>query len=170
MGPVQDSLTDIERETSFDTCIEDFFRPWYKSVEGNADCTEYQIDGEDPILEVESIEGHMGKGVRLKYLVKWKGHDVQTYEPWQHLHKHGAKEVIEQYRIKNKMRTGKKANLANTEGKIYYCNLSERYIREYNQEQAVKELIQKQNKKGTVEDWLKPYREEYEQRSLPHLT
>ena len=58
------------------------------------------------------------KGVRLKYLVKWKGHEVQTHEPWQHLHKYGAKEVIEQYRIKNKMRTGKKANLANTEGKI----------------------------------------------------
>ena len=119
MGPVQDNMTDIERETSFDTYIEDFFRPWYKSVEGNTDCTDYQIDGEDPILEVESIEGHMGKGVRLKYLVKWKGHEVQTYEPWQHLHKYGAKEVIEQYRIKNKMRAGKKANLANTEGKIH---------------------------------------------------
>ena len=170
MGPVQDNMTDIERETSFDTYIEDFFRPWYKSVEGDIDCTDYQIDGEDPILEVESIEGHMGKGVRLKYLVKWKGHEVQTYEPWQHLHKYGAKEVIEQYRIKNKMRTGKKANLANTEGKVYYCNLSERYIREYNQEQAVKELIQKQNKKGTVEDWLRPYREEYEQISNRRLT
>ena len=34
--------------------------------------------------------------------------------------------------------------------------LSERYIREYNQEEAVKELISKQNKKGTVGDWLKP--------------
>ena len=54
MGPVQDSMTDIERETSFVTYIEDFFRPWYKSVEGNTDCTDYQIDGEDPILEVES--------------------------------------------------------------------------------------------------------------------
>ena len=103
-------------------------------------------------------------------IVKWKGHEVQTYEPWQHLHKYGAKEVIEQYRIKNKMRTGKKANLANTEGKIYYCNLSERYIREYNQEQAVKEFIHKQNKKGTVEDWLKPYREGYEQISNRRLT
>ena len=69
------------------------------------------------------------------------------------------------------MRTGKKANLANTEGKIYYCNLSERYIiRQYNQEQAVKELIHKQNRKGTVEDWLKPYREEYEPISNMRLT
>ena len=71
-------------------------------------------------------------------------------------------------RIKNKMRTGKKANLANTEGKVYYCNLSERDIREYNQEQAVKELIHKQ--KGTVEDWSRPYREEYEQISNRRLT
>ena len=82
IGPVQDNMTDIERETSFDTYVEGVFRPWYESVEGNTDCTDYQIDGEDPILEVESIEGHMGKGVRLKYLVKWKGHEVQTYEPW----------------------------------------------------------------------------------------
>ena len=61
--------------------------------------------------------------------------------------------------MKNKMRTSKKANMSYTEGKVYYCNLSERYIRE----QAVRELIEKQNKKGTIEDWLKPYREEYEQ-------
>ena len=94
---------------------------------------------------------------------------MKTYKPWQHLHKYGAKEVIEQYRMKNKMRTSKKANLANT-GKIYYCNLSERYIREYNQEEAVKELISKQNKKGTVGDWLKPYREEYDQISKKRLT
>jgi len=170
MGPAQDNMTDIEREANFNTYIEDFFRPWYRSVEGDKDCTEYQVDGEDPILEVEGIEGHMGKGARLKYLVKWKGHEVKTYEPWQHLHKYGAKEVIEQYRMKNKMRTSKKANLANTEGKIYYCNLSERYIREYNQEEAVKELISKQNKKGTVGDWLKPYREEYDQISKKRLT
>ena len=170
MGPAQDNMTDIEREANFNTYIEDFFRPWYRSVEGDKDCTEYQVDGEDPILEVEGIEGHMGKGARLKYLVKWKGHEVKTYERWQHLHKYGAKEVIEQYRMKNKMRTSKKANLANTEGKIYYCNLSERYIREYNQEEAVKELISKQNKKGTVGDWLKPYREEYDQISKKRLT
>ena len=69
---------------------------WSQSI-----CTEYQVDGEDPILEVEGIEDHMGKGARLKYLVKWKGHEVKTYEPWQHLHKYGAKEVIEQYRMKN---------------------------------------------------------------------
>ena len=36
--------------------------------------------------------------------------------------------------MKNKMRTSKKANMSYTEGKVYYCNLSERYIREYNQE------------------------------------
>ena len=72
--------------------------------------------------------------------------------------------------MKNKMRTSKKANLANTEGKIYYCNLSERYIREYNQEEAVKELIRKQKKKGTVGDWSKPYREEYDQICKKRLT
>ena len=43
-------------------------------------------------------------------------------------------------------------------------------FREYNQEEAVKELISKQNKKGTVGDWLKPYREEYDQISKKRLT
>ena len=68
------------------------------------------------------------------------------------------------------MRTSNKANMSYTEGKVYYCNLSERYIREYNQEQAVRELIEKQNKKGTIGDWLKPYREEYEQICDKRLT
>ena len=114
MGPAQDAMSNIEREESFNTYIEDFFRPWYRSVEGDKDCTEYQIEGEDPIMEIEGIEGHMGKGAKLKYLVKWKGHEIKTYEPWQHLHKYGAKEAIEQYRMKNKMRTSKKANLGHS--------------------------------------------------------
>ena len=70
MGPAQDNMTDIEREANFNAYIEDFFRPRYRSVEGVKDCTEHQVDGEDHVLEVEGIEGHMGKGARLKYLVK----------------------------------------------------------------------------------------------------
>ena len=58
MGPVHDSMADTEREASFESYVEDCFRPWYKVAEGKED---EQLEGEDPILEVESIEGHMGK-------------------------------------------------------------------------------------------------------------
>jgi hypothetical protein len=44
MGPTHDNMTDIEREENFNTYIEDFFRPWYKSVEGSEEFTEYQVD------------------------------------------------------------------------------------------------------------------------------
>ena len=39
----------------------------------------------------------MGKGHKLKYLVEWKHHDVQTYEPYKHLFKYGAKESTLEY-------------------------------------------------------------------------
>ena len=129
----------------FESYVEDFFRPWYNVAEGKED---EQIEGEDPILEVESIEGHMGKGPKLKYLVKWKNHDVKTYEPYRHLFKYGAnyKESILEYQNKIKVKNEKNANLANINGTVYYCNISERYVEEYNQEKAVKQLMDEQNK------------------------
>ena len=33
MGPVHDSMTDTEREASFESYVEDFFTPWYKVAE-----------------------------------------------------------------------------------------------------------------------------------------
>ena len=69
-----------------DVFVEDFFRPWYKATESGEG---YQIEGEDPIMELEAIEGQSGKGKKLKYLVKWKGSDVRTYEPVKHLEKYG---------------------------------------------------------------------------------
>ena len=88
----------------------------------------------------------IGKGPKLKYLVKWKNHDVKAYEPYRHLFKYGAKESILEYQNRIKMNKKKKANLANIEGKVYYCNISERYVEEYNQEKAVRQLMDKQNK------------------------
>ena len=54
-------------------------------------------------MEIEGIDGHMCKGARLKYLVKWKGHEVKTYEPYKHLFKYGAKEAILEYQNKNNL-------------------------------------------------------------------
>ena len=167
MGPVHDSMTDTEREASFDTYVECFFGPWYKVTECNED---YQIEGEDPIWEVESIEGHIGKSHKLKYLVKWKDHDVKTYEPYKHLFKYGAKEAILEYQNKIKMNKKKKAHLTHTDGTVYYCNITERYVEEYDQVKAVRQLIDKQNKDGTVDDWIKPYNEEYNQICKRRLT
>ena len=167
MGPIHDGMSDTEREASFDTYVESLFRPWYKVTECDE---EYQIDGEDPIWEVESIEGHIGKGHKLKYLVKWKDHEVKTYEPYKHLFKYGAKEAILEYQNKIKMNKKKKANLAHTDATLYYCNITERYVEEYDQVKAVRQLINKQNKEGTVEDWITPYKDEYDQICRRRLT
>ena len=45
--------------------------PNYKNT---PDTTDYTIDGEDPIWEVEAIQGKKGKGSKAQYLIKWKGH------------------------------------------------------------------------------------------------
>ena len=43
------------------------------------------IDGCDPVLEVESIQGKKNRGNKTRYLVKWKGHVEMTWEPKSHL-------------------------------------------------------------------------------------
>ena len=50
--------------------IDDFFKPWYKSTEGDES---EQVEGEDPILEVEKIVSHTGRANKTRYLTKWKG-------------------------------------------------------------------------------------------------
>ena len=49
MGLVHDSMSDTEREASFESYVEDLFNPWYKVAEGKED---EQIEGasEDPML------------------------------------------------------------------------------------------------------------------------
>ena len=47
--------------------------------------TDEQIDGCDPILEVESIQGKKNRGNKTRYLVKWKGHVEMTWEPKSYL-------------------------------------------------------------------------------------
>ena len=50
MGPTDNNNDEQIDEVSMNEFIDDFFRPWYKSAEGDES---EQIEGEDPILEVE---------------------------------------------------------------------------------------------------------------------
>ena len=34
---------------------------------------EFQVDGEDPLWEVEAIVNKKGKASKMQYLIKWKG-------------------------------------------------------------------------------------------------
>ena len=162
MGPTDSNNNEQIDEVSMNEFIDDFFRPWYKSAEGD-ECE--QIEGEDPILEVEKIISHSGRGSKTRYLTKWIGSDVKTYEPAANF-KHGGKDILEQYRLS--LKKGKhKANIA-------YCNISDKHVLKFdNDEDIVRHLIDKQNKKGDVQDWIQPYQEEFNQvknRRLEQIT
>ena len=58
MGPVENDDDDID-QVSLNQFTDDFFKPWYKASTGTDD---EQIEGEDPIIEVEKIISHRGSG------------------------------------------------------------------------------------------------------------
>ena len=64
--------------------------------------THEQIDGCDPILEVESIQGKTNRGNTTRYLVKWKGHKEinkeMTWEPKSHLK--DCKDIVQAFEDK----------------------------------------------------------------------
>ena len=60
--------------------------------------TDEQIDGCDPILEVESIQGKKNRGNKTRYLVKWKGHKEMTWEPKSHLK--DCKDIVQAFEDK----------------------------------------------------------------------
>lgn len=50
------------------------------------DVTEEQVDpGHDPVMVVEEITGHKGKGKQRRYRIRWQGSTKETYEPVHHL-------------------------------------------------------------------------------------
>jgi hypothetical protein len=65
---------------------------------GPPDKTEFtheQVEGEDPIKEVERVKDRKGKGTKVRYLIKWVGHDEETWEPAKHLT--GCKGMVKAY-------------------------------------------------------------------------
>ena len=95
MGPVDNDDEDID-QVSLNQFADDFFKPWYKAATGTED---EQIEGEDPIIEVEKIISHRASGKKQRYLAKWKGSDVKTYEPADNFIKHGGQDILDAYRF-----------------------------------------------------------------------
>ena len=70
-GPQQDN---DKGDDTFDSFMEAFHHQMYG--QDTSELTDYQIEGEDPIWEVESIVAKKNKGRKAKYLVKWVGSDI----------------------------------------------------------------------------------------------
>ena len=81
--------------------LETFLLPAYSAAEG---MEEEQVDGEDPLMEVEAIVGKQGKGKKIKYHVKWKGSEIKTWEPKSHLIKYGSSKLVADYENKSKVK------------------------------------------------------------------
>ena len=74
-----------------------------------------QVEGRDPVLEVEAIQGKIGRANKTRYLVKWKGHIERTLEPKSHLK--GCMDLVQQYEDSlNKARSSSKAKRVTASG------------------------------------------------------
>ena len=54
MGPTNNTENDVTREANLDKYVDEFFLPWYKTHDPES-FEEFQIEGEDPIWEVEAL-------------------------------------------------------------------------------------------------------------------
>jgi hypothetical protein len=62
---------------TFDAFMEQFrYRPYGSVLDPS-----YQIDGEDPILEVKRIKDKRGRGNKVQYLVEWAGVNPKMGKP-----------------------------------------------------------------------------------------
>ena len=60
MGPTNNTEADATREANLDKYIDEFFLPWYKTHNPES-FEDFQVEGEDPLWEVEAIVGKNGK-------------------------------------------------------------------------------------------------------------
>ena len=142
MGP-----NDVNDTKDFDEFMDAFHSQMYGQVKPE-DMKEYQVDGEDPIWEVESIKGKRGKGRSLKYLVKWKDHDTQTWEPLKHLK--GCMDAVRKYEESKKKGVGK----------YVYYNPEDP---DSEHRRALEGLVESERVTGTVDEWLPGYKKELEE-------
>ncbi len=115
MGPV-DNTNNLNK---FEEYIEGFFKPWYRMP--NKDMSEFQIEGEDPVWEIEQIKSHRCKHPKTQYLIKWVGSDTMTYEPERNLVKYGATKMLSEYKASVRLRDKTKSK--NKGKKSGYCQL-----------------------------------------------
>ena len=141
MGPVtDDGLTDFES----------FMEAYHHQMYGNEkDFSSYQTDdGCDPVMEVEKVKSHKGKGKKVKYLIKWKGYEEMTWEPLKHLT--GCKEAIQEYWTQVKK---PKASVA-------YDNKYRAYVAHEDTNdhaKAIQYLIRSEKVDGDVSQWMQGY-------------
>ena len=146
-----------DTDTSESKDFESFMSAFHHQMYGEHDESEFsheQVEGSDPILEVERIKDKKGKGAKVKYLVKWVGYDDETWEPSKHLT--GCKQMITAYNQSLKqpdpkpVATPKHGTTAH--GKTAIPNKEQ-----IENETAVRELMQKNDCDGTVHDWMHGY-------------
>jgi hypothetical protein len=165
MGPGKLGRKAKEQTTKF---LNKFHVAGYKSTPPEA-YEEYQIEGEDPVWEVEKIESKRGKGKKAKYTIKWKGSDERTEEPLSHLT--GCQDLLEKFETELKV-TAKRDNPARTPQKqkgrtraagVAVTEDGNTRTDEDPDAQAVSELITQQRQTGTIEEWLPGYKKELEE-------
>ena len=146
--PLRSGPVDTSDVNGFDEFMERFHHQMYGH---DLDFTDWQVEGEDPILEVEMIVSKKNRGKKTQYLVKWKGSDIKTWEPIRHLK--GCREEIDRYESQGKAK-----------GKIAYDYTHRAYVINpiSDDERAVTELIHKGRVSGNVTDWMDGYKKELE--------
>ena len=175
-----------DADTAACTDFESFMQVFHHQMYGNADAfPEEQVDGEDPILEVEEIKAVRGRGRKAKYLVSWKGSSVDTWEPLKHLT--GCEEEMSAFRQAQKQvsqqgkqtQPGKGKGGKKGQGKVACVDLPMAMEGQWQwrangnggpkqgkvacadtDTRAVEELMRKQGLKGETSSWLPGYQTE----------
>ena len=168
---------------TFDAFMEQFrYRPYGSVLDSS-----YQIDGEDPILEVKRIKDKRGKGNKVQYLVEWAGVNPTTgkahldsWEPAKHLK--SARQSIKDYEQKHGRKTALQRSAlglyALGTGALLGCiatltpnvpiapySASDPFLRP-----ALASLIIRERVPGTVNDWMAAYQDELRAVTKKRLT
>ena len=166
MGPVQQKEMNKQE-------WDEFLSPIY-AINEDKDYVDDQVDGEDPLLVVESIENRKGKGNKVRYQVKWEGSDVMTWEPAKHLTKYGAKGMLTDFNLARRA-SGAAAKYCSHSGALlcatlYSVGTDTFTTAESEDHLAVTALIKAQRTGGSVEDWLPGYKKELDEVKKRRLT
>ena len=147
----------------------------------------YQIDGEDPILEVKRIKDKRGRGNKVQYLVEWAGVNPKTgkahldsWEPAKYLKSarksikdyeqtHGRKTALQRsalglYALGTAAVLGCIATLTPTVPTVPY-SASDPFLRP-----ALASLIIRERVPGNVNDWMGAYQDELRAVTKKRLT
>jgi len=168
---------------TFDAFMEQFrYRPYGSVLDPS-----YQIDGEDPILEVKRIKDKRGRGNKVQYLVEWAGVNPKTgkahldsWEPAKYLKSarksikdyeqtHGRKTALQRsalglYALGTAAVLGCIATLTPTVPTVPY-SASDPFLRP-----ALARLIIRERVPGNVNDWMGAYQDELRAVTKKRLT